>query len=120
MDRNTKDKKWDTVREALKEIEPSDVDQRKKDRVSCWQCGRDNHHTLECFARKDANNKELSQLFSSTERTAAIKKKNSDREEGGAEDLIDNDEAQSKKQKVNAIQRAMETMDVDNSSDSDF
>jgi hypothetical protein len=113
----TKDKKWNSVREALKDIDSSDIDQRKRDRVSCWRCGRDNHHTLECFARRDANNKELPQPVA--ERTAAIKRKSSDREEEGDETLNKDNEAQFKKAKVDAITASTRIMEID-SSDSDF
>ncbi|KAH7636145.1 hypothetical protein B0T09DRAFT_317811 [Sordaria sp. MPI-SDFR-AT-0083] len=43
-----------------------------------------------------------------------------DREEEGAEDLANSDEAQFKKAKTNAITRAMQTMEEDSDSDSDF
>ncbi|KAJ4329846.1 hypothetical protein N0V85_009976, partial [Neurospora sp. IMI 360204] len=53
-------------------------------------------------------------------RTAAVsaKRKNDDREEEGAEAL--DEEAQFKKAKTAAITRAMQTMDMDQDSDSDF
>ncbi|KAJ4354967.1 hypothetical protein N0V85_009579 [Neurospora sp. IMI 360204] len=117
-DRSAKDKKWSSNRDALKGIDQADIDQHKKDQVSCWRCGRDNHFTTECFAKKDTNGKDLPQP--KEQRTAAIstKRKNDDREEEGAEDL--ENEAQFKKAKTNAITRAMQTMDMDQDSDSDF
>ncbi|WPJ58670.1 hypothetical protein SMAC4_13103 [Sordaria macrospora] len=114
-DKQAKDKKWNNVCEAVNGIDQTDVNQRKKDRVSCWRCGRDNHHTLECFARKDTNNKELPQPA----RTAAVKRKNSDRDEEGDEALNRDNEAQFKKAKVDAITAATRIMEM-NDSDSDF
>jgi hypothetical protein len=55
------EKKWSSNKEALKDIEQKDIDQRKKDRRACWRCGRDNHQTLGCFAKKDVNGKTLPQ-----------------------------------------------------------
>ncbi|KAA8622038.1 hypothetical protein SMACR_09891 [Sordaria macrospora] len=114
-DKQAKDKKWNNVREAVNGIDQTDVDQRKRDRVSCWRCGRDNHHTLECFARKDTNNKELPQPAT----TAAVKRKNSDRDEEGDEALNRDNEPQFKKAKVDAITAATRFMEM-NDSDSDF
>lgn len=56
---STKDTKWQSSKEALQGIDQADIDQRKRDKISCWRCGRDNHHTLECFARKDTKGKDL-------------------------------------------------------------
>lgn len=119
-DRSAKDKKWSSNRDALKGIDQADIDQRKKDQVSCWRCGRDSHYTTECFAKKDNNGKDLPQPKEQQPRTAAVstKRKNDDREEEGAEAL--DDEAQFKKAKPAAITRAMQTMDMDQDSDSDF
>lgn len=55
------EKKWSSNKEALKDIDQKDIDQRKKDRRACWRCGRDNHQTLACFAKKDVNGKTLPQ-----------------------------------------------------------
>ncbi|KAH9985101.1 hypothetical protein F4779DRAFT_629971 [Xylariaceae sp. FL0662B] len=54
-----KDKKWTNVTAALKGVEQSDIDQFKKVNKSCWRCGRDNHHTLACFAKANVNGKSL-------------------------------------------------------------
>jgi hypothetical protein len=54
-------RKWPNNREALKGIDQADIDKRKKDNKACWRCGRDNHQTLNCFAKKDVNGKELPQ-----------------------------------------------------------
>ncbi|KAK4220419.1 hypothetical protein QBC38DRAFT_462666, partial [Podospora fimiseda] len=55
-DRN---KVWSSTKEALKGVDQQDVDHRKSVNASCWRCGRENHHTTACFARKDINDKEL-------------------------------------------------------------
>ncbi|WPJ62585.1 hypothetical protein SMAC4_10745 [Sordaria macrospora] len=119
-DRSAKDKKWSSNRDALKGIDQADIDQRKKDQVPCWRCGRDSHYTTECFAKKDNNGKDLPQPKEQQPRTAAVstKRKNDDREEEGAEAL--DDEAQFKKAKTAAITRAIQTMDMDQDSDADF
>ncbi|RAL66363.1 hypothetical protein DID88_006032 [Monilinia fructigena] len=56
---SAEDKKWATSKDALQGINQSDIDQRKKEKILCWRCGRNNHHTLECFARKDTAGKDL-------------------------------------------------------------
>lgn len=43
------------MREALKGVPSAKVDKREKAKVSCWRCGRDSHHTLNCFANKDSD-----------------------------------------------------------------
>ncbi|KAK7754393.1 hypothetical protein SLS62_003686 [Diatrype stigma] len=70
-----KDKKWPNIIAALKGIEQGDIDQRKKDKVSCWRCGRDNHHTLACFAKKDVKGKDLP---SPPEKISSAKRKRDD------------------------------------------
>jgi len=54
-----KQKVWASNRDALKGIDQSDIDKRKTAKKACWRCGRDNHSTLSCFAKKDANGKDL-------------------------------------------------------------
>jgi len=68
-----KSKRWSNNRDALKGIDQADIDKRKSANKACWRCGRDNHDTLDCFARKDVNGKDLPPA---PERTSAIKRKN--------------------------------------------
>lgn len=56
-----RDKKWTSTKSALQGIDQKDIDQFKAAKATCWRCGRDNHHTLECYAKKDANGKTLPQ-----------------------------------------------------------
>jgi hypothetical protein len=37
----------------------AEIDQHKADKASCWRCGRNSHHTLECFAKKTSKGTEL-------------------------------------------------------------
>ncbi|KAK4165509.1 hypothetical protein QBC43DRAFT_369014 [Cladorrhinum sp. PSN259] len=53
------DKRWPNAKKALEGVDQPDIDQFKRDRKSCWRCGRDNHHTLACFARKNIDGKDL-------------------------------------------------------------
>jgi hypothetical protein len=68
-----KSKRWSNNRDALKGIDQADIDKRKSANKACWRCGRDNHGTLDCFAKKDVNGKDLPPA---PERTSAIKRKN--------------------------------------------
>ncbi|KAI4858491.1 hypothetical protein F4820DRAFT_463194 [Hypoxylon rubiginosum] len=72
---DSKDKRWASNKEALQGIDQADIDQRKKDKCPCWRCGRDNHGTLSCFAKKDVNGKELP---AAPGKVASAKRKSSD------------------------------------------
>ena len=51
--------KWNSVREALNGVPQAKIDKRRKAKVSCWRCGRDNHSTLNCFANKDSDGNDI-------------------------------------------------------------
>lgn len=70
---NKSDQKWAGNKEALLGIAQEDIDKRKKAKAACWRCGRDNHQTLNCFARKDVDGKDLPQP-----KVSALKRKKSD------------------------------------------
>jgi hypothetical protein len=57
--RSDKEKKFQNNREALAGIPQAEIDQHKADKASCWRCGRNSHHTLECFANKTSKGTEL-------------------------------------------------------------
>lgn len=104
----TKSKKWASIKEALAGISQGDIDKRKADKAQCWRCGRDNHHTLECFARRDTDGKELPVPA----KTSSLKRKNTE------------DPQTTKKAKVQAVSAPApspslpEVMEIE--SDSDF
>jgi hydroxymethylpyrimidine pyrophosphatase-like HAD family hydrolase len=57
--RSDKEKKFQNNQEALAGVRQAEIDQHKADKVSCWHCGRNSHHTLECFAKKTSKGMEL-------------------------------------------------------------
>lgn len=50
---------WSSKKEALQGIAQANIDKRKKSKVSCLRCGRDSHDTLDCFAKRDVDGKDL-------------------------------------------------------------
>jgi hypothetical protein len=57
--RSDKERKFQNNREALAGVPQAEIDQHKADKASCWHCGRNSHHTLECFAKKTSKGTEL-------------------------------------------------------------
>jgi hypothetical protein len=57
--RSDKEKKFQNNREALAGVPQAEIDQHKADKASCWCCGRNSHHTLECFTKKTSKGTEL-------------------------------------------------------------
>jgi predicted ATP-binding protein involved in virulence len=53
------EKKFQNNREALAGVPQAEIDQHKADKASCWRCGRNSHHTLECFVQKTSKGTEL-------------------------------------------------------------
>ncbi|KAK3684195.1 hypothetical protein B0T22DRAFT_384088 [Podospora appendiculata] len=108
-----KDKRWSSNKEALKGISSADIDKRKAAKKACWRCGRDNHQTLACFARKDVDGKELP---AAPEKTAAVKRKAEDPQPGAS--------PAAKKAKIDAIRTAIphpeSVFEEIEDSDSDF
>jgi hypothetical protein len=60
--RSNKERKFQNNREALAGIPQAEIDQHKADKASCWCCGRNSHHTLECFAKKTSKGTELTTM----------------------------------------------------------
>jgi hypothetical protein len=54
-----KEKKFQNNREALASVPQAEIDQHKADKASCWHCGCNSHHTLECFTKKTSKGTEL-------------------------------------------------------------
>lgn len=54
-----KDNIWATTKLALEGIDQQKIDARKKAKTLCWRCGRDQHHTLACYAKKDVEGTDL-------------------------------------------------------------
>jgi hypothetical protein len=54
-----REKKFQNNREALAGVPQAEIDQHKADKASCWRCGRNSHHTLQCFAKKTSKGTEL-------------------------------------------------------------
>lgn len=88
-----KDIKWATVKEALAGISQDNVDRHKKDGSTCWRCGRNNHHTLACFARKDVSGNDLP---AAPPKVAGVKRKAEEKEK-------ENELAPPKKVRIDAI-----------------
>jgi hypothetical protein len=57
--RSDKEKKFQNNRKALAGVPQVEIDQHKADKASCWHCGCNSHHTLECFAKKTSKGMEL-------------------------------------------------------------
>jgi hypothetical protein len=54
-----REKKFQSNCEALAGVPQSEINQYKADKASCWRCGMNSHHTLECFAKKTSKGTEL-------------------------------------------------------------
>ncbi|KAJ2984543.1 hypothetical protein NUW58_g6004 [Xylaria curta] len=72
-----KEKRWASNKVALVGIDQSDIDKFKKENKACWRCGRDNHQTLACFARKNIDGKDLPPA---PEKTSSVNKRKSEEE----------------------------------------
>ena len=44
---------------ALQGINQSSIDKKKELGTQCWRCGRNNHHTLDCFTNTSLDRKVL-------------------------------------------------------------
>ncbi|KAI1085954.1 hypothetical protein F5B19DRAFT_498831 [Rostrohypoxylon terebratum] len=105
-----KTKRWQSAKEALKGIDQADIEQRKKDKKACWRCGRNNHQTLECYAKRDANGKDIP---STEEKVSAAKRPRKEESEEAP--------PPKKKAKIDAVLRDTEQRIFELSdSDSDF
>jgi hypothetical protein len=82
--RSDKEKKFQNNREALASVLQVEIDQHKADKASCWRCGRNSHHTLECFVKKTSKGTEL------TTTVAAVTRRT--KHQWPAEDSEDEDE----------------------------
>lgn len=102
---------WTNVASALVGIDQTKIDQRKKDKCSCWRCGRNNHFTTECLALKDTDGKLLPPVPG---KTSSAKRK---REEEKNEDPV-------KKAKIDAVHARIPPEDrftvIDDSDESSF
>ena len=54
-----KDKKFASTKEALEGISEALIQKHRNAKASCWRCGRSNHHTLECFAKRTEDGEEI-------------------------------------------------------------
>jgi hypothetical protein len=57
--KSDKERKFQNIRDVLSGVPQDEIDQHKADRASSWRCGRNSHHTLECFAKKTSKGMEL-------------------------------------------------------------
>jgi hypothetical protein len=57
--KGNQEKKFQNNYEALASIPQAKIDQHKADKVSCWHCGHNSHHILECFVKKTSKGTEL-------------------------------------------------------------
>jgi hypothetical protein len=57
--KSDKDRKFQNNQDALSSVPQNEIDQHKADKASYWRCGRNSHHTLECFAKKTSKGTEL-------------------------------------------------------------
>lgn len=73
--KSTKDQVWRSNKEALQGIAQADIDKRKKANVSCWRCGRNTHGTLNCYAKRDIDKKDLPPPPDKAPKAAGVKRK---------------------------------------------
>ena len=52
-------KRWPSIHAALQGINQSSIDKKKELGTQCWRYGRNNHHTLDCFANTSLDGKVL-------------------------------------------------------------
>lgn len=116
---NTKDQTWPSMKEALQGIAQADVDKRKKAKVSCWRCGRDNHRTLNCYAKRDLDGKDLPSPPSKAPKVAGVKRRTQDTAEA-AEDTSDQEQPAPKTAKISAVTFCSDEPRIFEMSDSDL
>ena len=52
-------RRWPSMHAALQGINQSSIDKKKESGTQYWRCGRNNHHTLDCFANTSLDRKVL-------------------------------------------------------------
>jgi hypothetical protein len=53
--RATGKKIYSSWKKALTGVSPAEVEEYKAAKAGCWQCGRDGHHSTECYAKTTKN-----------------------------------------------------------------
>jgi hypothetical protein len=79
--RSDKEKKFQNNREALAGVPQMEIDQHKADKASCWRCGRNSHHTLECFAKKTSKGTELTTMVAAVSKRTKRQRPSEDSED---------------------------------------
>jgi hypothetical protein len=79
--RGDQDKKFQNNCEALVGVPQAEIDQHKADKSSCWRCGRNSHHTLECFAKKTSKGTELATTVAAVSKRAKRQRPSEDSED---------------------------------------
>ena len=65
-----REKCWKDSKTALAGVDNSDVEKHKKAGAKCWRCGRNNHRSVECYAKKNMAGKDLP---TAPERVSSVK-----------------------------------------------
>lgn len=52
-------KAWNTAEDALKDVDPKQVDKFKESKKDCWRCGYDGHRSINCRCRFDRDRNRL-------------------------------------------------------------
>jgi hypothetical protein len=79
--RSDKEKKFQNNREALAGVPQAEIDQHKADKASCRRCGRNSHHTLECFAKKTSKGTELATMVAAVSKRTKRQRPSEDSED---------------------------------------
>jgi hypothetical protein len=79
--RNDKEKKFQNNRQVLAGIPQAEIDQHKADRASCWRCGHNSHHTLECFVKKTSKGTELAPTVATVSKRTKCQRPSEDSED---------------------------------------
>jgi len=82
--RKVREENYRPTGEALKGIPQEIINRHKRTGVKCWRCGRDNHITNKCYARKTAEGEDLPEVGKGPSATAATS--NQGKRKRGAEE----------------------------------
>jgi hypothetical protein len=89
-DKKSKDKRFSSTKEALNGISDELIQKHKAANATCWQCGRSNHYTTECYPKTADGGKSLEKPTVSSQRK---------RQRSDEENEVENENTNTKKLK---------------------
>jgi hypothetical protein len=79
--KSNKEKKFQNNHEVLASVPQAEIDQHKADKASCWCCGCNSHHILECFTKKTSKGTELTTMVAAVSKRTKCQQPSKDSED---------------------------------------